>query len=172
MGYTPITEEQAQKDIASLQPWLPGEYLFEVRDAIDAGYTKPNFSGQTHPMALLTLCLVNDNGNEKLLKVYLPMGGVMAFKYRHAAVACGLQAAYEAGSLAPYMFKQKRGSAKLTIEDKQPKKDTNGIIIPGQFWPAKNVIDDFITENVKQADAKEVTAVSSAEVEFSDEIPF
>jgi len=174
MGYIPITEEQAQKDIASLLPWPSGKYSFEVKDATDAGYTKANALGQSHPMMLLTLCFFNDNGNEKPLKVYLPMGGVMAFKHRHAAIACGLQVAYESGSLQPYMFRDKRGEANLIIEDKQPKKDNSGVIIPGQFWPAKNAVEDFITENVKQLESGESTPIKLTENKFDldDEIPF
>lgn len=170
MSYIPITEEQAQKDIASLLPWPAGKYSFEIKEAQDAGYTKVNAMGQSYPMTLLTLCFFNDNGNEKLLKIYLPMGGVMAFKYRHAAIACGLQTAYESGDLLPYMFKDKRGDANLIIEDKQPKKDNSGVVMPGQFWPAKNTVGDFITENVKQNEF--VKSQSFSDTTIDDEIPF
>ncbi len=168
MGYTPITEEQAQKDAKEQRerflPWPAGKYAFEVAASIDAGFTK-----NSYPMMLLELNIYNETGTVKLLKDYLPMDGQMAYKFRHAAIACGLQVEYETGILLPYMFAKRRGELFLKIDPKQPKKDDNKKIIPGVFWDEKNSVEDYFTEDVKQEAANATPAVIA---DLDDEIPF
>lgn len=174
MGYTPITAEQAQKDAKEQKerflPWPAGKYAFQVTISVDAGFTNPDKSGKRHPMTLLTLDVYNEAGNAKILKDYLPTGGQMAYRFRHAAIACGLQEEYEKGILAPYMFEQRRGDLYLTIAPKQAKKiKETGAIIPGEFWPEKNTVEDYITEGVAQRAAVVNTPVN---LDLDDEIPF
>ena len=169
MEYTPISETQAQKDMQDaknrLLPWPSGKYSFEISSANDAGRTKINAEGKSYPMIVLSLNVYNDDGRVKAMKDWLILGGQMAYKFRHAAIACGLGNDYENGTLSPDMFNRKRGELMLTVGKAQPKKDSNGVVIPGQFWDPKNDVEDYITEGVTQQAALDTEGLS-------DEIPF
>ncbi len=171
MGYKPITEDQAQRDAKEQRerflPWSAGDYDFIIKSSMDAGFTRVNTSGQSYPMIALEVAVFNQDGKEKVIKDSLILGGVMAFKFRHAALACGLQAAYEGGTLKAFMLANKRGKAHLVITPKQAKKDPRGNIIPGEFWPEKNTIEDYVTEGVTQEDA-----APTIDPELDDEVPF
>jgi hypothetical protein len=123
MKFTPKSE----KEIAEANLWPAGEYGFEVIDAKD----KVSKTSQAE-MIELKLKVYNDDGGFIFVNDYLLES--LAYKLRHAAVCCGLEANYDAGNLLANDFAGKMGKLKLKIQ-----KDKSGL------YPDKNTVGDYVT---------------------------
>jgi hypothetical protein len=114
-------------------------------------------------MIELTVRVFKPDGSFSLVTDYLLES--MAYKLRHAAVACGLEKTYDAGTLKADDFIGKEGMLKLNIQ-----KDKNG------QYPDRNSVKDYIVP--KEGDSKVVIpkdALSKAldgNDGLEDEIPF
>lgn len=152
MNYVPKSEEQIIKEGL----FTEGEYDFEVVKTSD----KPNKEGGF--MITLTLRFFGDDNREQLVTDYIsPNSNYGERKLRHAADACGLTEAYEAGSLIDTDFADKSGRAKLKI---QPA--SNG-------YNPKNVVADYI-KRIAEVSAHVAAKANGyqPQQELNDEIPF
>ena len=153
MRFSPQSEAEVQKSAAKFGPWPNGVYDFEIAEAADDTSSKGN------EMISLTLHIFNSDGDRRTVFDYLLDS--IPHKLRHAAYACGLEAAYEAGNLIGADFYGKTGRAKIGI---QPEKDG---------YPAKNVVRDYIQEksgsSAVSAQTRKQPALSG---DLDDEIPF
>jgi hypothetical protein len=148
MQVTPYSEKQ----IAEMNLWPKGEYPFSIVAAEQKTSKKGN------EMIVLSVQIFNAEGRVRTLNDYLLDMPEMAHKLRHAAVVCGLEDKYNAGTLEPFDFVDKTGVAKVGI---QKSKD--------EQYADKNVINDYLA-----ADASKPVPVpqQSAAAELNDEIPF
>lgn len=109
-------------------------------------------------MITLTLHIYNSDGDRRTVFDYLLDS--IPHKLRHAAYACGLGAAYEAGNLIGADFYGRTGRAKIGI---QPEKDG---------YQAKNVVRDYIQEKNAGGGLGAPSRSSKPADDLSDEIPF
>jgi hypothetical protein len=156
MRITPKTEEEL-----SLL-WSDGVYPFKIDNA-EEGISKS--SG--NPQITLSVEVFKPDGKSIFVKDYIGTANVfMERKLRHAALACGLDAEYNAGTLHDYDFKGKEGFLNLGIQaDKTGK------------YGDKNVVKDYIVSGApsKAAPAvkpKAVVKEAPKDDPFADEIPF
>jgi hypothetical protein len=126
-------EPKTEKEIADSKLLKAGIYNFEVTKASD------DTSNAGNDMIVLELDVWNGNGERRSLTDYLVSKRIE--KLRHAAVACGLVACYENGEMTSVDFLGKTGRLKLVVE-KGKKSATGG------KWPDRNVIDDYLTEEL------------------------
>jgi hypothetical protein len=125
-------QPKTEKQIAEESLMKEGVYSFEIMDALD----KKSKAG--NEMIELKVRLFDEDGNSRgFITDYLTES--VAYKLRHAAVACGLEDAYNNGELIAVDFINKMGDAKVRI-----RKDKNGT------YPDQNVIADYIVK--KDAD--------------------
>lgn len=124
MKFQPKTEKQIIEE--GLLP--AGVYGFEVYEATD----KTSKTG--NDMIELKLRLFDDEGNSRgMVTDYLLEK--LAYKLRHAAVACDLESNYENGDLAAIDFSGKIGEVKIRVQEDKT----------GQY-PAKNVVADYVVK--------------------------
>lgn len=153
MRYTPKTE----KEIAEEKLLPEGEYPYQISGALE----KTSKSG--NDMIELTVRVFKPDGSFVLVTDYLLES--LAYKLRHAAVSCGLEKIYDAGTLKADDFIGKQGMLKLGIQ-----KDKNG------QYPDRNSVKDYIVP--KEGDAKVVIPKDSlskmidGDDGLEDEIPF
>lgn len=146
MKFQPKTEKQ----IAEENLWPAGEYSFECYEAED----KVSKSG--NDMIVLKLKVFNDDGAFIYVNDYLLES--MAYKLRHAAVACNALAAYEAGHLSSHDFQGQAGRVKLKV---QKSKDPQ--------YADKNVISDYVVKKDGETDTSAPAIPASAP---DDSIPW
>ena len=150
MRYTPKTEKQIAEE--KLLP--KGQYPFQISGAID----KTSKSG--NEMIELTIRVYKPDGAFMLVNDYLLES--MAYKVRHAAVACGLEKEYDTGELPASLFIGKEGVLELTIQS-----DKNGV------YADKNAVKDYVVP--KDGDVKTQAPKSKippTDDGLEDEIPF
>ena len=155
MRFSPQSEAEVQKSAAKFGPWPNGVYDFEIAEAADDTSSKGN------DMISLKLHIYHSDGDRRTVFDYLLDS--IPHKLRHAAYACGLEKAYEAGNLIGADFYGKTGRAKIGI---QPEKDG---------YQAKNVVRDYIVEKSSATTAPGTSArrePASAGVIDDDSIPF
>lgn len=140
MKFAPKTD----KEIAEMNLWQPGEYGFEIVEAT----SKTSKAG--NEMIELEIRVFNDEGSSRTVTDYLMEK--LAYKLKHAAVACGLQDKYEQGFLDDVDFVGKTGKLKLKVT-----KDKNG------QYPDKNDVADYIVPK---------NAQDAAPSFINDTIPF
>lgn len=137
MKFTPKTEKQIAEDC--LRP--AGIYSFEIVDATN------EISKKGNEMIKLSLRLYSKDGDDcGILSDYLLES--LAYKLRHAAIACGLDALYGGGTLDASDFIGKTGDLKLAI-----KRDKTG------QYPDQNSVSDYLLKK-------------SVAVDVDDGIPF
>ena len=124
MKIQPKTEKQIAEDGLLKE----GVYGFEIIEAFD----KQSKAG--NDMIELKVRLFDDEGNSRGAVMDFLMEKI-AYKLRHAAVACGLEDAYNSGELVASDFMNKMGDVKIRIQ-----KDKNGV------YPDKNVIADYVVK--------------------------
>lgn len=143
MQYQPKTEKQIREELL-----LPnGIYDFEVFEAAD------KVSKGGNDMIYLKLKVYTPEGNFRFVDDYLLEA--MAFKLRHAAVACGLGDQYATGTLLASHFVGKSGQVKLRIDVNKDGKyqDKNAIadyVVPkeGELGPAEMEIGKPIDDQI------------------------
>jgi hypothetical protein len=148
MQVTPKTEKEAQE--AGLFP--AGKYPFEVVDAKEKVSTKGN------EMIELKLAIYDAAGNARYVFDYLMES--FPLKLRHAAIVCGLEAAYDGGILNADDFKGKTGIAKVFI-----KTDKNG-----QYADNNAIADYFEADGEAAATPQKPSGKTPNDLD--DEIPF
>lgn len=150
MQFQPKTEKQIAEE--NLRP--AGVYSFEIVDAIDTVSKKNN------EMIKLSLRLYSQGGDDcGILSDYLLES--IAYKLRHAAIACGLQENYESGALTAADFIGKTGELKLGI-----KKDKTG------QYPDQNSIADYVVKKDEAANQDGPPPGHPASASIDDGIPF
>lgn len=151
MQFKPRTEKEIQEE--NLRP--AGIYSFEITDAVEAKSKSGN------DMIKLTVRLYNAQGDDcGVLSDYLLES--LAYKLRHAAVACGLEEKYLGGTLAAEDFVHKMGDLKLTI-----RKDKTG------QYPDQNSIQDYVVKKDETvSNEPPVGHPASASTFIGDEVPF
>jgi hypothetical protein len=164
MRFTPKSE----KEIHEMGLWPAGEYGFEILDQTmfggNAYFTDDKVSKSGNDMIQLIVKVYNQDGQFRIVIDYLLES--LAFKLRHAAVACGLLDKYESGELKAADFVGKSGNLKLKVG-----KEQNG-------YPAKNEVADYIVHGIGDPQApagfvpppKAPTAADGRPLD--DEIPF
>lgn len=152
----PATKEQA--DAIGFEPWKPGTYDFEVKDATD------EVSRATgNEMIKLTLHVFNADGDKRTVFDYLVNSEKSQFKIRHFAEAVGLTHHYEKGELDCYDIVSKTG--RLTLAVKPAKGE----------YPAGNSVRDYIASEIAPPVRSETPAARQPKREMADiddEIPF
>lgn len=124
MQFKPRTEKEIQEE--NLRP--AGVYSFEIVDAKDETSKKGN------DMIKLSVRLYNTEGDDcGVISDYLLES--LAYKLRHAAVACGLEEKYVGGNITADDFIGKMGDLKLSI-----RKDKTG------QYPDQNSIQDYVVK--------------------------
>ena len=146
MKFAPKSEEEVSA--GNLLP--KGEYDFEVAAADDATSKAGN------EMIKLTVKVFAPDGSYIIVFDYLLES--VAYKLRHAALSCGLGAAYEAGNLAGQDFEGRAGRCKVKV-DKQ------------EGYADKNAITDYIVPKASIVPIATQTLQTTA-VEIDDDIPF
>lgn len=152
MKYTPKSEEELEKEKqdamnASLMP--NGEYDFDVVETSDAPSKTTG-----NEMITLKLHVFDNEGNARIIFDYLT--AAMGYKLRHAADACGLISAYEAGNLVASSFDGRAG--KVKIKTQKGNKDHPN---------PKNVVDDYVKRAYQATES-----VATGAIPINDEIPF
>jgi hypothetical protein len=113
MNFQPKTD----KELAADRLLPAGNYRFEILRRATLGTreleTGDTVSKQGDDMILLVVKVFNGNGRGRVVLDYLVPN---AFKLRQAAIACGLRAEYDAGSIDGQAFIGKTGMLKLTVE--------------------------------------------------------
>lgn len=143
---------KSEKEIAEASLWPNGEYAFEIIEAADkVSKTSGN------EMIELKMKVYNDEGAHIFVNDYLLES--MAYKLRHAAVACNALDKYEAGSLSSHDFMGQAGRVKLKI---QKSKDPQ--------YADKNVIGDYVVK--KDGEETPVSSNVSGTPIHDDTIPF
>lgn len=150
MRFQPKTEKQIAEE--NLRP--AGIYSFEIADA------KDKVSKTGNDMIELGIRLFDNEGN--------PCGYItdyllekLAYKLRHASVACGLLDKYELGTLTADNFTGKMGELKLIIQ-----KDKSG------QYPDKNSVADYVTKKESEThDGPPPGHPANSYSDFNDAIP-
>lgn len=131
MNFTPKTD----KEIAADALWSAGNYRFEILDRAMLGNreieTGDTVSKNGDDMILLVVKVFNGDGRGRVVPDYLVARSPK--KLRQAAIACGLLAEYDAGSIDGEAFIGKTGMLKLTVE-----KDKTG------QYPDKNAVAAYL----------------------------
>jgi hypothetical protein len=144
-------QPKQENELSRLLP--DGEYGFEILDATD------EVSKNNNEMIKLKIALYDGEDVGAYAFDYLMES--VAYKLRHCSIACGLLPQYESGELVANMFIGKIGQVKVIVQ-----KDKTG------QYPDKNVIKDYVTENVKQQPARASQATRpSAGVPTGDNPP-
>lgn len=144
---------KSEKEIAEENLWPVGEYSFEVLDASD----KVSKSG--NEMIELKLKVYADDGGHIFVNDYLLDS--MAYKLRHASVACNALSKYEAGSLQASDFIGAAGRVKLK---RQKSKDPQ--------YADKNVVGDYVVKKDGEAGGDIPPGHPAASAIPDDTIPF
>lgn len=140
MRFEPKTEEQLKEE----NLWQPGLYGFEILQEVSFGSsdtyeTCNRQSKKGNDMIQLIIKVMNSEGDYIIITDYLLEA--MAFKLRHAAVACNLEEKYNSGHLDANDFIGKTGMLELKID-----KDKTG------EYAAKNAVKDYvINETIEDA---------------------
>src|ERR1700761_5913233 len=93
MKFAPKTD----KEIAESNLWPDGLYSFEIVEGVDKiSKVKPDGSGGNE-MVELKVKVYNEDGGHIFVNDYLLES--IAYKLRHAAVACGLSATKQGGTI-------------------------------------------------------------------------
>lgn len=153
---------KSENDITSSNLWEPGEYDFEVFEAVDAT------SAAGNEMTKLILHVFNADAERRNVWDYLVDTEGGAFKIRHFAEAVGLLSEYERGELLAIDMINRVGRCKLNIQ-----KDKTG------QYPDKNGIADYLkpksdrsatVQSAPRASSNARQKVQSGDID--DEIPF
>lgn len=156
MQFTPKTEAELQKeedDRLAEFLWPAQECDFEIPYA---GLDKTSSKG--NDMIELQVTVYNADGKKQNIFDYLMPK--MAFKFRHAAYACGLGELYESGNITGADFEGKAGRCLVKIQAAQ-----NG-------YAAKNVIEDYVVTTDAQVQATAAKTVRAGATQLNDDIPF
>jgi hypothetical protein len=121
MDFKPPTEEE----IASNGPWPSGSYAFVILEA-----EEKLSASKGNPMIELRVEVSRRDGKKRIVRDYLLPQRQQ--KLLNAAMACGVLDTYNAGQLIPDDFIGKSGSLRLGIQR-------------GRGFPAKNVVEDYVT---------------------------
>lgn len=148
MKFQPKTD----KEISEANLWPDGNYSFEIIEGVD----KQSKSG--NDMIELKVKVYNNEGGYIFVNDYLLER--IAYKLRHAAVACELTEQYEAGSLVGMDFVGKCGTLKLKI---QKSKDP--------AYADKNVVGDYVVKKDGEEDVHVATVTNGVAIK-DDSIPF
>lgn len=140
MKFTPKTDLELKEENSKFKPWPDGIYAFTVREQVVLGTrtltTEERVSKSGNDMIVLVLeVFANDDEKSIFLEDYLLES--MAFKFKHAAEACGLLKQYESGEIKADDFIGKSGEVSLTIQKGQKKDD-------GSNYPDRNSVKDYI----------------------------
>jgi hypothetical protein len=158
MKFQPKTDKEISEE--KLLP--EGVYDFEISQGLDkVSKIKPDGSGGNEMIELLVRVYKPD-GNFTLITDYLMEK--IAYKLKHATDACGLQVAYDTGTLHGDNFVGKTGKCKVKIQ-----KDKTG------DYPDKNVIADYVVDKDKETDSvkpKPLNESAPVDADMDDSIPF
>ena len=116
-----VFEPKNEKQLAENKPLHAGVFQFTILQA----WEKTSQAG--NPMFELKVEITNGNGISRTLPDYLLPKGVSAEKLLQCAIACGLRAEYDSGSLPADAFIGKRGRLRLGIEKRKGFPDRNVI---------------------------------------------
>jgi hypothetical protein len=121
----PQTEAETAKLAKS--PLLPdGTYAAHIREARD---DKSKRSGRD--MIVLTIVVLDAEGNERILLVYLHTASAALLLLRHACISVGAEAEFSAGRITPELFPGHDVRVIIGTEKKGK-------------WPARNVVLDML----------------------------
>jgi hypothetical protein len=138
-----LSKSFTEEDVAKLaKPVLlaDGTYAGQVRGARE---TKAQKSGRD--MIVITIIVVDSDGNERELPVYLHTGNAGLQLLRHACVACNAELKFNAGLISAEDFPGHDVRVVVGTEKKGK-------------WPARNVVLDILP-----ADTADVVPIRAAE---------
>lgn len=134
---------KTEKELSEANLWPVGVYSFEILPGFSLGQktlkTEETRSKKGNDMIVLAVQVFNESGGYQFIADYLT--DEVAYKTRHAAVACGLLSSYEAGELNVNDFIGKCGKVKIRIQKGKEKENS-----PGEFYPDRNAISDYVVE--------------------------
>lgn len=154
MSYTPKSEETLAKE--GLLP--KGIYHAEVVETSD----RPSKAG--NPMTTLKLRVFDEDGNSRNIFDYIALGNNFGErKFRHAALACGLEDVYNFGDLKSDDFLNTMCRVEIKVQEGSP-----------EFPLPKNVVNDYIE---RESDVQSTKIVKKEEVkklddDLNDSVPF
>lgn len=109
MRFAPKSDTEIEMERAKATGvWLSGIYDFEITNAED------KISSKGNEMLVLTVAIFDKDGDRKHVTDYLLEA--IAHKLKHAALACGLTAKYDLGTLVAMDFIGCTGRLRLGIE--------------------------------------------------------
>ncbi len=162
--YTPMTEQEAQRERYNLLP--DGDYDIFVEKSVG------KISASGNPMAELYIAVFDKDGRPVHIKDYLIFTPSMAWKLLHFCESADLVTEYKAKQFRPELADQRGARARIrTQQGKEIPHDKLNGKPPGSRYPDKNVIEDYVKKdptNLAQSDNK----VSGIDPEFDDAIPF
>lgn len=138
---------QSEQELLNLIP--DGEYNYLVKDAV---HHRSKSSG--NESIKMTLTVYDQHGREHTIYCYLTTNYM--FLLKHFTDSCGLESAYENGSLSPEMCKNQVGRCKVIIE--QPEEGTN-------YLP-KNIIKDFCKRQMSEPPKSELNSIDDKDIPF------
>ena len=159
--YTPMTEEQAQRERYALME--DGTYDALVTNVNE----RPSSTGNA--MGELSLDVYDNEGKVHALKDYLVFTPKMLWKIKHAADSAGFSKEFEAKQFRPRMLEGKNVKVNVRTQIGKPiPEDKLKGKAPGSVYPDRNVIDDYV-----MTDRGAVKYSSGpAHADMNDEIPF
>ena len=146
MKFTPKTEEEIQAGYVLLED---GEYDFTVIKA-EEKISKPG-----NEYIALVLQIFDNKGKERSIYTNLAFTKLL----KHFCDTTGLSHKYESGELNPEDCIFKMGKCVVKTEESRPNP-------MGGFYPAKNIIDDYIFSNKVDLSKKEVDSFDTQDVPF------
>jgi hypothetical protein len=111
MQFTP-TRTEAEAATLSKPNLLTGWHLGQISEAVE------KISQAGNDMMQLTILVAGPNGKPRTIWDYLTPFGRGVLKFRHAAIAVGAAAQYDAGNISPDDFVGRSVQVKLSIQKK------------------------------------------------------
>lgn len=159
-SYDVMTEEQAQQERFSL-----------LKDGIyDATVEKfeGRMSSSGNRMVEFLLHVYDHEGKIHALKDFIAFTPKMTWKLRHHCVSGGMEAEFTNKTWRPHSSVGKMFRVKVAVQKGQeiPADKLKGKP-PGSVYPDRNVIDDYVDDNVKSSSPS-----NGESKEFHDDIPW
>jgi len=138
LNYTVMDEAEAMQERFQLLP--KGEY-----DAVIVKSEDKVSSNSGNPMMDMTLHVYDAQGHEHPVRDFLVFTRTMMWKAIHCAESAGVIDQYKSGRLCSNIIQCKTVRIKLGIEEgKEIPEDKLGDRSPGDKYPDKNKVEDYI----------------------------
>lgn len=156
-------KKYSEQELKEMNLLSDGVYDFETLEVHETDqYHNPLKTKDGFEMAKLKLGVIDKNGRQRYVWVWLPGDGKMAFKFRHYADTVGQIDLYDEDKFEIAKTLGLKGKAHIVVQKGQAKQDGSG------FWDDKNDVKDFIKR--EEWEVNEPKATPSTDF-LDDDIP-